>query len=529
MNLRNYNIYFHTHTISGIVISLVLYVIFFAGSFAFFKSEISNWQHNTPNAVVQKNQIDMNRVRDSMAAGMDLYGRDLSITLNDRTRRMILSATASKDSTVKGRGGYFYMDAATFQKNNYRKSYDLGEFLYRLHFLAPLNVIGGRGFPFGYYLAGIVAFLFLFAIITGTLVHWKKIVSNFYVFRPWEKLKTLWTDIHTALGVITLPFLFVFAVTGAYYLISFPLVSQPVAAYQYGGSTDSLLNATNTRTARYAFTYRPFQKAPDLNAYFRDARQRMPDTEVRNLVISNYGDQSMRITVNGANPHKNFTGTASVVYNGVTGKVEQFTSLEGPSSYDKAVDNLMYTLHFGNFGGNIVRILYFLLGIAGCIVIISGVMIWLVARKKKSIPERKRRFNQWLANIYLSSSISMYPVTAAVFIAVKLNPDGGRTFIYNFYFWTWLAVAIALVLRRNNYKTTRDCLLLGGLLGLAIPIVNGLVTGNWIWISWQNAYYDLLFIDLLWIVMSITTLVTWVLVVRKQQDKLKMALSPSPS
>ncbi|WP_225974593.1 PepSY-associated TM helix domain-containing protein [Arachidicoccus ginsenosidivorans] len=351
MNLRNYNIYFHTHTISGIIISLILYVIFFAGSFAFFKAEITNWQKDTPNAVVQKQNIDMNRVRDTMAGSMNLYGRDLYISLNERTRKMVVSATASKDTTVKGRGGYYYMDAATFNMKDYRKDYDLGEFLYRLHFLAPLNVIGGRGFPFGYYVAGLVAFLFLFAIITGVLVHWKKIVSNFYVFRPWEKLKTLWTDLHTALGVITLPFLFVFAVTGAYYLISYPLVSQPVAAAQYGGSTDSLFKATSASTVAYDFLYRPTEKAPDLNALYLDAQTRMKHTHVTSLVVSNYGDASMHITINGANQHKNFTGTASVVYNGATSAVEKFTPIDGPASYSKAVDNLMYTLHFGNFGG----------------------------------------------------------------------------------------------------------------------------------------------------------------------------------
>jgi uncharacterized iron-regulated membrane protein len=44
MNLRRYNIYFNTHTISGIIICAILYVIFFAGSFSFFKNEINAWQ-----------------------------------------------------------------------------------------------------------------------------------------------------------------------------------------------------------------------------------------------------------------------------------------------------------------------------------------------------------------------------------------------------------------------------------------------------------------------------------------------------
>ncbi|HAI43900.1 MAG TPA: hypothetical protein DCM40_40295, partial [Maribacter sp.] len=96
-------------------------------------------------------------------------------------------------------------DATT---KDYVSSYTLGEFLYRLHFFAQLP------HPFGYYLSGFVAFFFLFALLTGIIVHWDKIISNFYVFRPMTKLKTVWTDAHTALGVIGFPFQFVYAVTG---------------------------------------------------------------------------------------------------------------------------------------------------------------------------------------------------------------------------------------------------------------------------------------------------------------------------
>jgi uncharacterized iron-regulated membrane protein len=67
-----------------------------------------------------------------------------------------------------------------------------------------------------YYLSGFVALFFLFAIATGVLLHWQKIVSNFYLFRPREKLKTMWTDAHTSLGILGLPFQFVYAVTGAF-------------------------------------------------------------------------------------------------------------------------------------------------------------------------------------------------------------------------------------------------------------------------------------------------------------------------
>ena len=60
MNNRHYNIYFHTHTVSGIVISVVLFVIFFAGSFSFFRDEIINWERNESTAITREIQLDYN-------------------------------------------------------------------------------------------------------------------------------------------------------------------------------------------------------------------------------------------------------------------------------------------------------------------------------------------------------------------------------------------------------------------------------------------------------------------------------------
>src|SRR4051812_46533435 len=45
LSARLYNITFHTHTVSGIVISFALYVIFFAGAFTLFKDEFYQWEN----------------------------------------------------------------------------------------------------------------------------------------------------------------------------------------------------------------------------------------------------------------------------------------------------------------------------------------------------------------------------------------------------------------------------------------------------------------------------------------------------
>jgi uncharacterized iron-regulated membrane protein len=49
-------------------------------------------------------------------------------------------------------------------------------------------------------------------------------------------------------------------------------------------------------------------------------------------------------------------------------------------SYVDGTSGILYRLHFGGVG---LRVVYFILGIVSCFVILSGVLIWLVARDKK--------------------------------------------------------------------------------------------------------------------------------------------------
>ena len=202
MNNRVYNILFHTHTISGIIISVVLYVIFFAGSFSFFRDDIVNWERNESLAITDDMELDFNKVLDTLDFEYNLYGRDIEFRKYYGEPRVAVSISESKDDSLSPKmskaSQFFYLHTKDHSRKAYLESYTLGEFLYRLHFLAQIP------YPFGYYLSGFVALFFLFAIITGVLVHWKKIVSNFFMFRPFGKLKTLWTDAHTALGMIGL-------------------------------------------------------------------------------------------------------------------------------------------------------------------------------------------------------------------------------------------------------------------------------------------------------------------------------------
>lgn len=108
MSLRNYNIYFHTHTISGIIITAVLYVIFFAGSFSFFKQEITNWQKDTPGAM--KVSLNYDQVIDSVSKKYNLYGREVSLYSRPHSTTVGVYLSESKDTVNnKGEGVFFIL------------------------------------------------------------------------------------------------------------------------------------------------------------------------------------------------------------------------------------------------------------------------------------------------------------------------------------------------------------------------------------------------------------------------------------
>lgn len=499
MNNRNYNIYFHTHTVSGIIISVVLFVIFFAGSFSFFKEEINSWEQNESVIINKKNSLNTETILDSINKKYPLQARTISLRHTEHSKKVSVSIEASKDSLASKEAKenqYFILNPQTFKMATYEESYSLGEFLYRLHFFTQIP------YPVGYYLSGFVALFFLFAIITGILLHWKKIVSNFYLFRPKEKLKTMWTDAHTSLGVLGLPFQFVYAVTGAFFMIKLVLVA-PAVLTLYGGSQDKLYQDLEYNSAPYEYKNTPLKPPYHLNDLIAQTQKKWNNFDITSIKIEHYGDANMHLIVKGQlSANQKFSGNGEVIYNIATRKIVREKNPYTQTTYIDYVKSALYRIHFADYGGYALKIISFVLGIITCFVIISGVMIWLVARDKKNVPEKKMRFNRRVVCIYLAICLSMYPVTAFTFIICKLFYPLGQSGIYTVYFVGWLLLTVFFIIKRNDAFTNKYCLLSGSILGFLVPITNGIVSGNWFWSSFIQNQFHLFFIDFFWIILA---------------------------
>lgn len=503
MSNKNYNVFFNTHTVSGIVISVALYVIFFAGAFALFKDEIQVWEEGKTVSHIERKNINYDKILSSLNKKYQLTGRDLEINFGEKSDYIYVNMTASKDSIASETGklsNLFFTNINSLKSKSYEEQYSLGEFLYRLHFFQQLPIIG-------IYLAGFVSLFFLFAIITGVIVHWKKIISNFFVFNPKATLKRLWADAHTALGIIGLPFQFIFAVTGTYFAMSL-FVLLP-ANILYNGNQDKLMEDLRPERKIQKWIVKSDIKKPSFNVFVKKAAVKWEGFHLTQAYVKNYGGVNMKYIISGEIESSNrFIGLGRITFNPYSGKTE---IIKNPKklNYNEDAQRVLTRLHFGDYGGITMKIVYFILALITCFVIITGVLIWIESRNKKSMTLRQRLYTAKIGHIYLAVCLSMLPVTALSFLFVKFSKGiflDKQSSIYYFYFIIWMIFILFFRYKRDNYYTNKISLLLGALFSFLIPISNGFISGNWIWITLYNNQYNIAFIDLLWLIIALISL-----------------------
>lgn len=523
MSKRNYNVFFNAHTVSGIVISVALYVIFFAGAFALFKEEIAVWEKGKSLSHTQRKDVNFDKIFKHLDKEYELTGRDLQINFGEETDELYVLLSPSQDSLATDKAKesqYFSININDLETKKYHEFYSLGEFLYRLHFFAQIPYIG-------VYLAGFVSFFFLFAIVTGVIVHWKKIIPNFYAFDPKKALKRVWTDAHTALGTIGLPFQFIFAITGAYFCLSI-LVLIP-ANFLYNGNQTKLLEDLRPERKVYKWEGKLEKEIPSFNNYVKKADTHWDQYYVNRAFVRNYGGTNMKYVITGeVHTEERFIGNGRIVYDVITGEV---LDKKNPNElkYTEDVQVVLSRLHFANFGGLATRVIYFILALITCFVILSGVLIWVEARNKKSMTLSQRLYTAKVGHIYLAICLSMLPVTALSFLFVKLSGNNfvdKQNAIYTFYFIIWLVFILYMRFKRDNYVINKLSLLIGGVAGILVPIINGIVSGQWIWSTLANHQYDIFLVDVLWLLIGISALLIYTRVSNKVKEQSAFAKHP---
>ena len=435
------------HTWCGVVSALFLIVCFLAGALTLFLDDLNRWAAPPPPSVMPAPDARQQaQLLDYMAAHPEIT---TTFTLHLRT-----TADAPAPLSWERDGEQFW---ATRDANGQWRRFSaplpaLGEVLDDLHRTAGIpGAVGG-------YTMGVVAVLYALALISGTVLLLPRFKRQLFALRPEGGRRRACLDLHNLLGLTALPFHLVIAITTAVFVFYAPL-EQAMRALSPAADTDVAEAAGQG------------ELLPPATLLAR-AQAFAPALQAERMVFDALDDRAEALVVV-------LGGTATggrrlyVALNPYGGALRYRNS--GGRFYHAASDAFA-ALHFGNYGGYLLRWLYFVLALAGAVLFYTGNLLWLGKRARG-----ERRDVRLLAALTVGTSCGAICGMATMLLTARfqpLLPLAAETLAHASYYLPFLA-ANAYALRRGA-GATAVLLCISIVLLCAIPATTGLAAAGWL-------------------------------------------------
>ncbi|MDZ3995484.1 PepSY-associated TM helix domain-containing protein [Pseudomonas sp. Teo4] len=471
------------HTWTGLIFGWLLFAIFLTGTLSYFKEEISHWTRPEVRSHALDPVASLGLAQRYLEANAGNAGNWMIRLPNEREAGL---SVGWRDPNA-GRRGFASktLDAQTGQPVEARDSRG-GDFFYRFHFQLQMP------HPWGRWLATFCAFIMLLGLVTGIITH-KKIFKEFFTFRPGKGQRS-WLDGHNAIGVLVLPFHLMISYSS---LVIFMYMVMPASILaSYGGNTNGYFNDLFGRDDVPVLANAAAPLVP-LESLYAKVQEQVPGARMGYIQVQNPGDRNARVTFAQASADSvAYKRSANWTFDGATG--ELLTQGE-PETTAMMTSFSFVGLHMGNFAGPWLRWLYFVFGVAGTAVIGTGLVMWLGKRQLKHAKSVRMPGELRLVEVLNIASMSgLLLGVAGFFWANRLVPAGleGRAeWEVNAFFLTW-ALSLAHATLRPGRRAWGEQLALGALAFAALPLLNGLTTGQGLNHSllagdWAMAGFDL--------------------------------------
>lgn len=270
------------------------------------------------------------------------------------------------------------------------------------------------GLPFEHEIAmpimGAIALLYFVALVSGIIVLLPSLVSDFFAVRVGRNVKRMWLDLHNVLGILSVPFHIVMALTAVVFAFHDQFYDLQDATYMERGGPPVEEVSSPPADAQIL--------APQELA--RRVEQQAPGFAVHAINYHREEDGSTHASASGSDPRYGLRaptyGMADV--DAYTGAITGTDYMPGKQDGWGATITSFFALHFGNFGGTGVRWAYLLLGLAGAFLFYTGNLLWIESRRKR---ERKSgRVTQTRATRILASLTVGIPLGCVAGIAVTV-------------------------------------------------------------------------------------------------------------
>ena len=373
-------VYKSLHTWVGISAGLFLFIAFFAGALTMFKQPIDRWI-SPPQQVlstiegVQYDQLIKQVLKLHPAARSEFtihLQQHENITApitwqEEESGRLLNLSTQRWHATLD--------QNATLQAEQILPS-ALAELIDLLHRTAGVPGVFGHDY-FGVYLLGVVSILYFLALVSGLIILLPTLVKDFLAVRDGKNKKRFWLDAHNVIGVTSLPF---------HIMISLTVIVFAFHDVFY----DSLNNVVYNEPVEFTLPSKqvvtpPLEKLLRVEQILKKIKQEAPDFKVTELLFLGLDTPQPRLRASIYNPNYVVNGpiTGYIGIDPFTGNTTDTSMLPTKANSWSQIVSTLFALHFGSYGGDLVRWVYFFLGISGSFLFYSGNLLWIESRRKK--------------------------------------------------------------------------------------------------------------------------------------------------
>ncbi|WP_215762345.1 PepSY domain-containing protein [Acetobacter sp. P1H12_c] len=454
-------LYRDVHSWVGIIAGLFLFVAFYAGAITMFEEPLQSWA-SAPVALPPP--VSLERTPELLQKALAAHPEartdyTIAVTPEDAQRGRL---------TWDGSGGQVHhaptqvMAAGLDAEGNLvvvpKTPSDAARFVDVLHQQVGLPLPHTPAMI----LMGIVALLYAIALVSGVIAYLPALVKTLFAVRLGQSVRKRWLDLHNLLGLFSLPFHLVMAVSsvvfafhGQIFALEHLLFSAPVAGqhggmqggrhgggpgpadhgHGPGGGRDAQSAASVTSAAGASapvvpglpHVLPPVLAPTDILALVtRQAPGFVP--EVLNYMQLGHGKDVVRVFGYDARyPTRGPTG-GFMVLNSRTGAVQSGEYMPGHQPAKFAILTSFFALHFGSFGGTPVRWSYVVLGLAGAFLFYTGNQLWIVSRRRRERQSGvvvETRGTRLLAALTTGCTTGCVAGISAVFCTVPVLPFGG--------------------------------------------------------------------------------------------------------
>ncbi|RKP45051.1 PepSY-associated TM helix domain-containing protein [Pararobbsia silviterrae] len=356
----------------------------------------------------------------------------------------------------------------------------VGDFVDRLHYSLALP-------EFGLYVMGIVSLMFGVALVTGLMTHLPRLSRDLFALRPGSNLKMFWQDAHNAVGVLALPFHAVIAITGCVLCLGL------VAAMLFNTIAFNGELMDEITSMRASVPAKPVVAVPgapmNVDGLVAHARAANPDFTPRWIAYVRYGADDGTAEVWG-DSDRALGSLGSVLLRLNDGAVlAQQTASTRDANH--TVSSAIYGLHFGSYGGVAVRWIYFVLGITGAVLVYTGNLLWIEARRKRAGDEQPLS-TRHIARATVAVCIGSCAGIAFAFDMALLVPSFDAASVY----LTALLGAVVWSIARAPVIAARDLLVATAVCSALVPVLDALLTSDNLFHSLRYGDWQLAGIDL---------------------------------